>query len=322
MPSAPNFSKPFRVPQSPSDTETRLTLLKVQHLYITKDYKMCSTECATLLARGEHRHPPLHIIQSSFLHFYAAICHESLAQPMQNLSPSKLANLYDARQHFEMALLKLDELRPHSRVSSRSQPPSLRGSGGSSGDAASPEPTWSAPQTPDQSPKSGRWTATTPARVTEISMADGQDAQNKNSPVSHQSDSNDEEIMMVSPAQWFNSKSSMNLLQENKTSKKDSPRLKHTFKTVAPTMRCSRLATDLFELVEHHISWIDRMVEDVSLAHQRRVTVQVSVPDVSKDVKSISQKDKHAGRRAEGWKRQRFDPRRTQELCKLALEEL
>jgi len=87
-------------------------------------------------------------------------------------------------------------------------------------------------------------------------------------------------------------------------------------------MRCSRLATDLFELVEHHISWIDRMVEDVSLAHQRRVTVQVSVPDVSKDVKSISQKDKHAGRRAEGWKRQRFDPRRTQELCKLALEEL
>ena len=104
--------------------------------------------------------------------------------------------------------------------------------------------------------------------------------------------------------------------------KKESPRHKHTFKTVAPTMRCSRLASDLFELVEHHVAWINRIVEDVTLAHQRRVTVQVSVSDVSKDGTKISQNDKCAIRRADGWKRQRFDPRRTQELCKLALEEL
>jgi len=319
---APNFSKPFRVPQSLSDAETRPTLLKIRHLYITKDYKMCSAECATLLARGELFDPTLHIIQASLLHFYAAICRESLAQPMQNLSPSKLANLYDAKYHFEMALSKLDELRPHSRVSSRSQPPSLRGS---SGETASSEPSSSSPQTPDDSPKNARWDASSPVRATRISIADDTDAQNLDSPLNRQSDTNDEETMMVSPAQWLgrqNSKSSMNLLQENRMLKKESPRHKHTFKTVAPTMRCSPLASDLFELVEHHVAWINRMVEDVSLAHQRRVTVQVSVPDVSKDGAKTSQKERNAKRKAEGWTRQRFDPRRTQELCKLALEEL
>lgn len=221
-----------------------------------------------------------------------------------------------------MALLKLDELRLRSRMSSRSQPPSLRNS---SDEAASPEPISSSPQTPDDSPQSACWGAASPATATRISIAHDKDAQNSDSPLSHQSDSNDEEIIMVSPAQWLgrqNSQSTMNLLQENRTPKKESPKTKHTFITVAPTMRCSRLAADLFELVEHDISWIDRMVEDVSLAHQRRVTVQVSEPDVSKDVARISQKDKYAIRKSEGWKRQRFDPRRTQELCKLAMEEL
>lgn len=87
-------------------------------------------------------------------------------------------------------------------------------------------------------------------------------------------------------------------------------------------MRCSRLATDLAEIIDHHISWVDIAISDVAAAHQRRVDVSEILDIDKKQDKERQLKEHYAARRRDGWARPRFDPRKTQELCKLAMEEI
>lgn len=93
------------------------------------------------------------------------------------------------------------------------------------------------------------------------------------------------------------------------------------FKIIVPTMRCSRLATELAALIDHHIAWIEIAIKSVVEAHQRRVDMTgLDVVD-TKD-KTMQRQTKMLRRKARASKRPRFDPSTTQLLCKKALEEL
>lgn len=136
-----------------SSAELRMALIKVRYLYAVKEYHDCVKECTLLLSKADQGKAQLHIIQSTYLHYYLATSHELLAQPMQHLSLAKLANLYDAKHHYELAMVKLEEMRPKLKLS----PTSHQGSGShisSSVELSSPESTITLPQTPKMSPQS------------------------------------------------------------------------------------------------------------------------------------------------------------------------
>lgn len=92
-----------------------------------------------------------------------------------------------------------------------------------------------------------------------------------------------------------------------------------SFKVVVPTMRCSRLATELTELIDHHISWIELAIKNVVEAHQRRIDMTAS-PDAKE--KTVQKQAKLTLWKTNTRKRPRFDASKTQRLCKMALEEL
>lgn len=132
-----------------SAAELRMTLIKVKHLYSVKEYRECISECNLLLAKADQGKAQLHVIQLTYLHYYLATSHELLAQPMQNLSPAKTVNLFDARHHFELAKVKLDEMQPKSRSSPNPRRTDSQKS--SVEELSSPESTTSLPQTPKMS---------------------------------------------------------------------------------------------------------------------------------------------------------------------------
>jgi len=87
-------------------------------------------------------------------------------------------------------------------------------------------------------------------------------------------------------------------------------------------MRCNSLAGELIELVTGHIVWIETAINNAVKAHQRRVDISSLNEEVDKEEKAKARKELIKTRKADGWKRERFDTRKTRALCKVALEEL
>jgi hypothetical protein len=330
-----------------STAELRMTLVRVKYLYSVKEYRECITECNLLLSKSDQGKAQLHIIQTTYLHYYLATSHELLAQPMQNLSPAKILHLYDAKQHFELATAKLHEMQQNSRSSL-----SLPQSEFTSEDFSSPESTTSLPRTPRMTTR-----GTYPGDIVPVSNADADGAAEKAFDVSPLSDAESTggsvRVIDVSPAVWLasgspkkkysvvnlarpltamlattkvSSISTSRTLPEDslvlKTPPKDSPTVDPSFKVVVPKMRYSRLATELAEIIGHHISWIEKAISDVATAHERRVDVSEVLDVGEKQDREKQLREHYAARRQDGWKRPRFDPRKTQELCKMAMEEI
>lgn len=94
------------------------------------------------------------------------------------------------------------------------------------------------------------------------------------------------------------------------------------FPVIVSTIRCDRLAKELTELVLSHIEWVDTAINNVIQAHERRIDVSSLNEEISKQEQAKQREEFVQTRKAAGWKRDRFDARRTQSLCKVALEEL
>jgi len=87
-------------------------------------------------------------------------------------------------------------------------------------------------------------------------------------------------------------------------------------------MRCNRLAEELIGLVTGTIAWIETAIENAVQAHQRRVDISSLDEEVDKEEKAKQRNELIRTRKGEGWKRDRYDARKIQALCKVALEEL
>jgi len=267
----------------------------------------------------------LHEVQSLFLHFYLASCHELIAQPMQSLSPAKLANLYDAKHHFELALTILDHVRSHKRSSSASH-------GATSDFTSSSEPA-SSPQTPASPPKGRsdqKFSKDQPTHL--ITTALSARKQENKEPTLDDNDhkENKDQLVDISPAQWLAGSPTSTPKddpfttpkRQNTKSKTPSPTVRLGHPVFVSAMRCNRLAGELIELVTGNIAWIEIAIDNGVQAHQRRIDISSLDEEVDKEEKAKQKKEFIRTRKAEGWKRNRFDARRTQALCKVALEEL
>ncbi|KAL9618793.1 MAG: hypothetical protein Q9160_006516 [Pyrenula sp. 1 TL-2023] len=81
--------------------EWKLALGEVKLLYLQRRYKQCIARCDTLLDANEaSAHEP----HKAFIHFYSAICYESLGLLAHNYSVKKLSFLGSAREAFEATL--------------------------------------------------------------------------------------------------------------------------------------------------------------------------------------------------------------------------
>lgn len=237
---------------------------------------------------------------------------------MQNLSPDKLAHLYEAKHHFELALNALEAIRPHKGTASRSQ-------GNGSGTPSTPEPK-SCPQTPGRSPE-GKFKPCFGAKVDELNhfLAAASRCNQESAESELQlNEANNDQLLNISPAQWLagsNEPYTTPLCYLTKA-KTPSPTVRLGFPVVVSTIRCDRLAGELVEFVNGHIEWIDAMIDEVVKAREQRVDASTLNDEMNEKEKVKAKRDLIEKRRTVGWVRERFDARKTQALCKLALEEL
>ena len=93
------------------------TITKIRELYTGHKFKQCAALCDQVLVNKPVRLPPqpplqtltcqAHPLHETFLHFYAAICHESLGLLAHKYSNNKLSLLDQAQDHFTTALAAL-----------------------------------------------------------------------------------------------------------------------------------------------------------------------------------------------------------------------
>lgn len=141
-------------------------------------------------------------------------------------------------------------------------------------------------------------------------------------------EANDDHLHNISPAQWLANSSTQKddpfttQERQNTKSKTPSPTVRLGHPVFVSTMRCNRLAGEFIALVTGNITWIEIAIDNAVQAHQRRVDISSLDEEVNKEEKAKQRKELIRARKAAGWKTERFDARKTQALCKVALEEL
>ena len=262
-------------------------------------------------------------MQRSFLHFYLAISHELLAQSMQNLSQAKLANLDDAKQHLEFALSTLNDVRSQTGSSTGSH------GGSASGSASTPDPT-SSPHTPKSTPK-GKTKPMSHLNLHQlkfIGKTDLRHRQQTEETTFAEHKSPEDYLFNLSPSRWLAGSSPQKTVlpatpkRQITKSKTPSPSVRLGFPAIVSNMRCNGLAGELTELVNGHIAWINTTISNIVQAHQRRIDISSPIEEVDKEEEGMRRMELIKSRRAAGWKRERFDAKKIQALCKVALEEL
>ena len=93
------------------------TITNIRELYAAHKFKQCAALCGQALVNNPVRLPPqqplqkltcqAHPLHETFLHFYAAICYESLGLLAHKFSNNKLSFLDQAQDHFTAALAAL-----------------------------------------------------------------------------------------------------------------------------------------------------------------------------------------------------------------------
>ncbi|KAI9879953.1 MAG: hypothetical protein M1830_006261 [Pleopsidium flavum] len=329
-------------PEQPGTyTEWQTTIEQVKLLYLKREYKQCAARCIQVLSDSTGNTHPLN---TTFLHFYAALSYELIARSSHNLSTSKLPTLNLAKESYHAAAAALPQPEYVASDDDSSSMPFSDSSSTASSDADLPTSDDNSPSNLTDS-DNHESTTTYPSSPSSVSSTDSiyadvpkpsplriRKAVHFNTNTNPTTPATATATQPPSPSRSINNHSPV---PPSPSSPPPTRPLSHTSITFTPpttiwlqTRSLHRYNTHLSSfssMLSTHVHTINNLINLTNDAQKSRYTGQVGTRTISASSEDGAEEGKRVRiekGRAREWKRERFAPGRYEELCAMALAEL